>query len=71
MAKRKWTDLSPTQQTAVVVLGVVETLATTAMLVDLARRPASRVSGPKVLWRLLSVVQPVGPLAYFTVGRRP
>lgn len=69
MAKRTWSDLSPTQQKAVVVLGVAETLATAAMLVDLARRPASRVRGPKNLWRALSVVQPVGPLAYFTVGR--
>uniref|UniRef100_A0A5Q5BKB0 Cardiolipin synthase N-terminal domain-containing protein n=2 Tax=unclassified Mycobacterium TaxID=2642494 RepID=A0A5Q5BKB0_MYCSS len=69
MAKRKWSDLSPKQQRAVVVLGGVETLATTAMLVDLARRPASKVRGPKLLWRTLSVVQPVGPLAYFTVGR--
>ncbi|ANI42905.1 membrane protein [Mycolicibacterium vaccae 95051] len=41
------------------------------MLVDLARRPASTVRGSKALWRTLSVVQPVGPLAYFAFGRRP
>lgn len=70
MAKRKWSDLSPTQQAAVAALGVVEVLATTAMLADLARRPASKVRGPKMLWRALSVVQPVGPLAYFTLGRK-
>lgn len=71
MAKRKWSDLSPMQRKAVVVLGIAETLATTAMLVDLARQPASNVRGSKNLWRALSVVQPVGPLAYFTVGRMP
>ncbi|QZT64818.1 PLDc N-terminal domain-containing protein [Mycolicibacterium austroafricanum] len=69
MAKRKWSDLSRTQQTAIAVVGVVEIAATTAMLVDLARRPASTVRGSKALWRGLSVVQPVGPLAYFTLGR--
>ena len=69
MAKRKWSDLSRRQQTAIAVGGVAEVLATTAMLVDLARRPASTIRGPKALWLGLSVVQPVGPLAYFTIGR--
>ncbi|WNG85315.1 hypothetical protein C6A87_015205 [Mycobacterium sp. ITM-2016-00317] len=39
------------------------------MLVDLTRRPASQIRGPKALWRALSVVRPVGPLAYFAFGR--
>ncbi|MCV7128818.1 MULTISPECIES: PLD nuclease N-terminal domain-containing protein [Mycolicibacterium] len=69
MAKRKWSDLSRTQQMAIAVVGVVEMAATTAMLIDLARRPASTVRGSKSLWLGLSVVQPVGPLAYFTLGR--
>ena len=69
VAKRKWSELSPVQQKAITVAGVVEVVATTAMLIDLARRPASQVRGSKALWRTLSVVQPVGPLAYFTVGR--
>ncbi|EJZ08509.1 PLD nuclease N-terminal domain-containing protein [Mycolicibacterium vaccae] len=71
MAKRKWSDLSPTQQKVTAIAGVLEVVATTAMLVDLARRPASTVRGSKALWRTLSVVQPVGPLAYFAFGRRP
>ena len=69
MAQRKWRDLSRSQQTAIVIGGAVEMAATTAMLVDLARRPASAVRGSKALWLGLSVVQPVGPLAYFTLGR--
>ena len=71
MAKRKWSDLSPTQQKVTAVAGVLEVVLTTAMLVDLARRPASQVRGPKALWRTLSAVQPVGPLAYFAFGRLP
>jgi flagellar biosynthesis/type III secretory pathway M-ring protein FliF/YscJ len=47
MAKRKWSDLSRTQQMAIAVVGVVEMAATTAMLIDLARRPASTVRGSK------------------------
>ena len=54
MAKRKWSDLSRTQQMAIAVVGVVEMAATTAMLIDLARRPASTVRGSKSLWLGLS-----------------
>ena len=68
--KQRWGDLKPSQQRAIIVAGAVEVVVTTAAVVDLARRPASGVRGPKVLWLLTFVVQPVGPVAYFAVGRR-
>ncbi len=43
---------------------------TTIALRDLARRPPSQVRGYKPLWALTFVVQPVGPIIYFLVGRR-
>jgi hypothetical protein len=43
---------------------------TATALVDLARRPASQIRGPKPLWLLGCFVQPVGPLAYLALGRR-
>ena len=72
MAKNKktWSDLSRTQQRAVVVAGAAEVVMTTAALRDLARRPAREVRGPKPLWVLAFVVQPIGPIAYFLTGRR-
>ena len=70
-AKARWSDLSPSQQGAVVVLGAVELVLTAMALVDLARRPQAQVRGPKALWVLASVVQPVGPIAYLALGRRP
>lgn len=70
MAKKRWSDLSPTQQRAVVALGAVEVVLTTAALVSLARRPAERVRGPKAAWVAGCFVQPVGPIAYFLAGRR-
>jgi hypothetical protein len=42
-------------------------------LVDLARRPATQVRGPKAAWAVgLSVVSSAGvlPLTYLTAGRR-
>lgn len=69
-SRRRWADLSPAQRRAVVVGSTVELVLTTWALVDLARRPADRVRGPKPLWALACFVQPVGPPAYLLLGRR-
>ena len=70
MSKKKWSDLSATQQRAIVVGATLEVIVTTVALVDLVRRPPSRVRGPKLLWWAAMVVQPVGPVAYLVAGRR-
>ncbi|HWS44563.1 MAG TPA: PLD nuclease N-terminal domain-containing protein [Acidimicrobiia bacterium] len=49
---------------------IAELIMTTLVLRDLARRPAARVRGGKLVWVLACVVQPFGPLLYFAVGRR-
>ncbi len=69
--KRRWKDLNQTQRTLIVVGGVVETALKAAMLIDLRRRPASGVRGPKWLWASTALVNTAGiaPLAYFIVGR--
>jgi hypothetical protein len=68
---QRWNDLTRTQQRLIIALAVVEMAFTATALVDLARRPARQVRGPKQLWLLGCFVQPVGPLAYLTLGRRP
>ena len=68
--KKQWKDLTGSQRAAIVAAGTVEIVATTAALVDLVRRPKAQVRGPKWLWAASFVVQPVGPLAYFALGRR-
>jgi hypothetical protein len=45
-------------------------VTTTVAMVDLARRPRSRVRGPKLAWVAAAVVQPFGPVAYLLFGRR-
>ncbi|MCW2775294.1 MAG: hypothetical protein JWN91_3620 [Nocardioides sp.] len=69
--RKKWGDLSPLQQKAVVAGAAAEVVVTAAALRDLARRPAGGVRGPKWLWVLSFVVQPFGPLAYLAWGRSP
>ncbi|WP_235736710.1 PLDc N-terminal domain-containing protein [Nocardioides alcanivorans] len=70
MAKKNWSDLSPTQQKAVVAVAVAEVALTAWVLRDLKRRDSAQVRGPKLLWRAASAVQPFGPLGYLAFGRR-
>jgi hypothetical protein len=70
MAKQDWNDLTVAQQRGIVAGGAVELAATVWVLVDLLRRPASGIRGPKWAWAAACVVQPFGPLAYAALGRR-
>jgi hypothetical protein len=67
--QRRWSELTRTQQVAIVTLGAVELALTATALVDLARRPGDQVRGRKALWAIGVLVQPVGPIAYLCVGR--
>jgi hypothetical protein len=66
----KWSDLTPGQQNAIKILAVTELIAKIAMLIDIKRRPTNLIRGPKGFWRAAAAVNTLGPLAYFTIGRR-
>ena len=68
--KKRWSELSPGQRTAIVAAGTVQVGLQVAALVDLRRRPARKVKGAKRMWVALSFVNTLGPLAYFAFGRR-
>ncbi|MBC9821203.1 PLDc N-terminal domain-containing protein [Terrabacter sp. MAHUQ-38] len=68
--KKQWSDLSRRQRTAVLVGGCVQlSLAVTAW-VDLARRDPGEVNGNKAKWAAIIAINWVGPIAYFTRGRK-
>ncbi|MBB2891304.1 hypothetical protein [Flexivirga oryzae] len=70
---QKWRALSPLQRRLAVAAAAIDTAAKTAAVIDLARRPADAVRGPKVAWAVaLPVVNSAGllPAAYFLFGRR-
>ncbi len=72
MAQRKrWSELSLKTRVAIIVGAVAELIMTTLALRDLRRRPSGNVRGSKPLWVLGFFVQPIGPLLYFWIGRRP
>jgi hypothetical protein len=68
--KKRWSDFSPRQQTAIILGGIAELIITTIAVRDLRRRPTRQVRGWKFFWLLACAVQPVGPIAYLLVGRR-
>lgn len=70
MAKKSWSEMTPTQKNLVVVTGIAEVALTIWCLRDLKQRPAELVRGPKVLWGPAMSVQPVGPIAYLVWGRK-
>lgn len=54
-----------------VALGVLQVSLNAAAQVDISRRQASDVRGSKIGWRLMSLINVFGPLAYFRWGRVP
>ena len=72
-ARKRWSDLSERTRWLLIVAGVAEVSLKTAALIDIKRRPAGQIRGPKWIWA--AVLIPVGsfgalPLAYFAFGRR-
>jgi hypothetical protein len=70
VTKKKWGELSSRSRRLIVVAGVVEVALLAATLVDLKRRPREQIRGSKRMWTALAFVNIIGPIAYFTCGRR-
>jgi hypothetical protein len=72
-ARKQWSDLSERTRRLLVSAAVAEGILKIAALVDLKRRPAGQVRGPKWLWvTVVTVVSSAGvvPVSYFVFGRR-
>ena len=66
----KWSDLSDGQRKLLLAAAVCEAALKIAALIDIQRRPASQIRGPKALWRAAMIVNLLGPLSYFLIGRK-
>jgi len=73
-AKRKqWSDLSERTRKLIIVGAVGEGILKAVALIDIKRRPASQIRGPKWVWAaLMAVVGSAGilPISYFLLGRK-
>ena len=70
MAKRSWSELGPRGRAVIVAAAAIEAVLTTTALRDLHSRKGSELNGPKWVWRLAMLIQPVGPIGYLILGRK-
>ena len=71
--RRGWNDLSEGTRRLIIVTAVVDSILKGAALIDIKRRPADQIRGPKWLWvPVVTVVNSLGivPISYFLFGRR-
>jgi phospholipase D-like protein len=68
--KRRWRDLPPGKRAAIIVVAIVQNCLLIAALVDIRRRPVKKVRGDKRVWAAVSFVSWIGPIAWFTYGRK-
>jgi hypothetical protein len=63
--------LSSRQRRIIIAAAAAETVLKAVMLIDLRRRPAGQVRGPKWLWASTALINTAGiaPVSYFLVGR--
>ncbi len=67
---RQWSNLSRTQRTATVLMGVVQVALLVGALIDLRQRTAEEINGSKRMWMGLVFINYIGPIAYFLFGRK-
>lgn len=70
MAKKKWKDLTEGQRAGLVALIAVQLSLAVSAWADLASRTPSQVRGSKGRWAGVIAINFVGPILYFTRGRR-
>lgn len=68
--KKRWSELGPFQQIAVISLSLVQVGLLIAALWDIRRRADEEINGSKALWIAVSFINFIGPIAYFSFGRK-
>lgn len=72
-ARKQWSDLSERNRRLLIAAAAAEGILKVAALIDLRRRPAAQIRGPKWLWATaVTVISSAGvlPVSYFVFGRR-
>ena len=71
-----WDELSPRDKFLMgfrvalqIILGIIQLVLLISAIRDIRRRPADQIRGSKRLWMLVSLINWVGPIAYFKYGR--
>jgi hypothetical protein len=68
--KKTWKEMSPAARVSFVVVGIIQVSLMLAAQRDISRRPAAQINGPKAAWRAASLINFIGPVGYFVLGRK-
>jgi len=68
--RTEFNDLSTTARISLIAGVAAELAAKFGAWVDLYRRPAAKVRGPKWAWALAQLINGIGPAAYWAFGRK-
>jgi hypothetical protein len=72
-ARKQWSDLSDRNRRLLIAAAAAEGILKVAALIDIRRRPATQIRGPRWLWATaVTVIGSAGvlPVSYFVFGRR-
>ena len=72
-ASKQWSDLSEGTRKLLIAAAVADVSLRIAALIDIKRRPASQIRGPKWAWATaVAIVSSAGilPISYFVFGRQ-
>jgi hypothetical protein len=69
-SKKTSKEMSPAARAGVVAVGIVQMAMMLAAQRDISRRPAAQINGPKAAWRAAALINFIGPMGYFILGRK-
>ena len=70
MKKKTWKEMSPASRVGTVLIGIAQMALMVAAQRDISKRPAELINGPKAAWRMAALINFIGPMGYFTFGRK-
>ncbi|WP_411375649.1 hypothetical protein ACLH0K_04545 [Arthrobacter sp. MPF02] len=68
--KKTWKEMSPASKAGTILVGIAQVSLLVTAQRDISRRPAELINGPKGAWRAAAFINFIGPVGYFTFGRK-
>jgi hypothetical protein len=68
--KKSWKEMPPLARAGTILAAVVQLSLLIAAQRDISRRPAEQIRGSKAMWRMVTLINFVGPGSYFAFGRK-
>lgn len=68
--KKSWKELPPLARIGTLAVAAVQLSLLVAAQRDISRRPAEQIRGSKAVWRMVTLINFIGPGSYFAFGRK-